>query len=76
MINYKILINDFHGTEYRTRGGVLSPSTVRRIRKALCGIQGCTCGGVLGERGPDNPTVLEFPDGEIMVLGTRANESS
>ena len=47
--------NDFHGTAARLRasiGDTLTPSQVKRCRKALCGIEGCTCGGALSERGP------------------------
>ena len=54
------LTNNFHHTTYTLRanyGEALSPSQIRRARKALCGVQGCTCGGNLGERGPNNPVV-------------------
>lgn len=62
-----ILANGFHGTEYRTRASEarldrlrmaypdeLSPADRalrRRIRRALCGVEGCTCATTgLGER--------------------------
>ncbi len=61
-----MLVNSFHGTSVRTsksRGALDSirnrhPADwskterreVMRLRKALCGIEGCTCGGVFGER--------------------------
>lgn len=47
--------NDFHDTAVRIRasiGDTLTPSQVRRCRRILCGIEGCTCGGALSERGP------------------------
>ena len=47
--------NDFHNTAVRVRanvGDVLTISQVKRCRKTLCSIDGCTCGGVLSERGP------------------------
>ncbi len=52
------LRNDFHDTVCRIRvsmsdnnGGELSQYQIRRVQTALCGIKGCTCGGVLGQRG-------------------------
>jgi hypothetical protein len=54
-----MIVNNFHGTEYRLRvrpGDVISPSQIRRARKALCGTEGCMCGGLLGGRGP-NPNI-------------------
>lgn len=52
--------NDFHGTSARvrvteSRSGQydLSRDQVRRIRAKLCGVSGCTCGGVIGQRGPN-----------------------
>jgi len=53
--------NDFHGTEAKVRapGGVayLSRQIERRVRRQLCGIAGCKCGGILGERGPQEVTI-------------------
>ena len=49
------LRNDFHNSEVTIRaerGQELTLSQVLRARRALCGITGCTCGGNLGERGP------------------------
>ena len=49
--------NNFHHTMCRLRasvGDVLIVSQVKRCRKVLCGIPGCTCGGELGERGPQS----------------------
>ncbi len=46
--------NEFHNTQARIRAGigdVLTPSQVKRCRRKLCGIKGCTCGGELSERG-------------------------
>ena len=48
------LTNDFHNTKIglKTRHGHrLSPGQVAKARKALCGVPGCTCGGICGERG-------------------------
>lgn len=48
------LTNDFHHTDVTLRvpeSGILSESQVRRARRELCGIEGCTCGGNLSERG-------------------------
>lgn len=46
------LRNNFHNASARVRVGELSEATVRRVRKTLCGIKGCTCGDGLGMRGP------------------------
>lgn len=43
--------NDFHGTTARVRASYLTPATVRRVRRTLCGSQDCVCGGPLGNRG-------------------------
>ena len=52
------LRNNFHNTECRVRpdaNGVLSPSQVKRVRRALCGIKDCTCGhGPCSTRGPQD----------------------
>lgn len=48
------ITNDFHNTSAVVRvddSGVLSDRQRRRVRKVLCGIDGCTCGGELSERG-------------------------
>ncbi len=48
------LRNDFHNTSCTVNIGVLSSRQASRVRKILCGIRGCTCGGELGERGRQN----------------------
>ena len=68
--------NTFHGTHYRARpqrGIRLAPRTVRRIRRALCGIDGCTCGGDLSERGDITDSDGDLcethikPDGSVLL---------
>ena len=56
------LINDFHSTaaNVRTADGWLSKGQVKRIRRTLCGIDGCTCGGELGERGAQDYAVVDI----------------
>jgi hypothetical protein len=47
------IINDFHNTETRIRVGddmSITKRQYQRARRALCGIQGCTCGGDRGGR--------------------------
>lgn len=49
--------NNFHNTKAQVTlrsGNTISGATARRIEKDLCGIKGCKCGGVLGERGPQD----------------------
>ena len=55
------LFNDFHLTSARTRGGWLNRRAVNRLRDKLCPSwrQGCTCGGPLGERGPQTADILD-----------------
>ena len=60
--------NDFHNSEYRTpksaeeiriilntppdRRSLPTEAWVTKVRRTLCGISGCTCGGELSERPP------------------------
>jgi hypothetical protein len=52
------LRNDFHNTEARVRvrglsygpEGELSARQLQRARQKLCGIRGCTCGGIRGHQ--------------------------
>lgn len=65
------LRNSFHHTEVRIRasyGVDLTPSQIRRSRLVLCGISGCTCGGILGERGPQDVEVDAVALGHIQLL--------
>lgn len=55
------IVNSFHGTATTAkaqlcRHGVyrLTPAQAGRIRRHLCGVDGCTCGGALGERGGES----------------------
>jgi len=46
--------NDYHNTAARIRatvGDTLTASQITHCRRVLCGIDGCTCGGALSERG-------------------------
>ena len=48
------LTNDFHYTQVTLRlelGRPLSSHQIRRSRESLCGVDDCTCGGDLGQRG-------------------------
>ena len=71
-----LITNDFHNTAARVHpgpGGRLSPATVRRVRRELCGLAGCVCGGFLGERGrqPDGAYWERDEDGgAILVVAT------
>ncbi len=55
------LKNTFHGTSInlRPRDSRLSVHQVRRARRILCGIDGCTCGGPCGERGAEYVTYAD-----------------
>lgn len=61
--------NNFHNTSTTIRkAGRISESQERRIRKALCGVSGCTCGGALGERGPQSCEIDYDSDGRVLVF--------
>ena len=65
------LTNDFHNTTVRL--GVpsipceLTISQVRRARRHLCGVAGCTCSGILGTRGVQR---IEMRDGYRRIVIT------
>ena len=49
------LRNNFHETRVTLHvadDGELTKRQARRARRALCGMSDCSCGGNLGERGP------------------------
>lgn len=57
--------NDFHNTEVSicaNIGDQLTESQTKRARNELCGISGCTCGGPIGERGPQDGFFIEQID--------------
>lgn len=76
------LRNDFHNTEARIRvksldygpDGEITARQLRRAKAKLCGVRGCTCGGIRGhQRGPqgqrlriDN-TVDRWGDDTVIV---------
>ena len=67
---YLTIRNDFHRTKARVRAsrGVahLSRQIERRVRRQLCGISGCKCGGILSERGPQEvPIGFWTPTGAV-----------
>lgn len=57
--------NDFHHTETTVRVPCatrrLTRRQVQRVRRTLCGIADCRCGGVLGERGPQEQRWVAVP---------------
>jgi hypothetical protein len=65
------LTNDFHHTtvtlNVNDESQELSPGQISRTRKALCGIDGCECGGVVGQRGPQTVTVTTLALGRVGV---------
>jgi hypothetical protein len=69
------LRNEFHNTSARVRVNesgetLLRASTVRRIRRALCGLKDCTCGGALGQRGHHEGVerIESMPGGESLII--------
>lgn len=57
------LRNDFHNSSVTIRANalphVITPSQEKRVLRALCGVTGCTCGGVRGpQRGPEGQKIV------------------
>ena len=66
-----IVRNDFHDSSVTlkaTIGDELSPSQIRRSQRELCGIANCTCGGPLGERGPQDGFAAVQIDHDRIVI--------
>lgn len=69
------LKNDFHNTEVTVAGENpyyncirLTPRSVQKAKKALCGIEGCTCSNDLGVRGDNQGMEFDFnPNGTVDV---------
>jgi hypothetical protein len=73
-MNTITLTNSFHGTEARVRPvperkgvGYISRKTALRLRRELCGIEGCTCGGEFGERGDHLEVIGQTGDRGYLV---------
>lgn len=63
--------NDFHNTSTSANvpdNSILTVSQVRRIRKSLCGIPSCTCGGNLSERGKQRFEIEPNYDGTVKIV--------
>jgi hypothetical protein len=74
------LSNDFHSTEItlqiKESGGAaigtLSAGQVKKARRALCGISGCTCGDDLGRRGSQENEIEPIIDNRSgQIIGAR-----
>lgn len=64
------LRNDFHNTSVtlRMKSGYPTASQVKRAWNTLCGIKGCTCGDVMGMRGPQDVKIIgqDYLDGQLV----------
>ena len=59
------ITNSFHQSSVHLRpaqDGYLSQGQCQRARRILCGIQGCLCGGDLGERGKQQIEIITSRD--------------
>jgi hypothetical protein len=71
------LTNTFHNTESRLQPapygngtGYVSRKTALRVRRELCGVEGCTCGGEFGQRGSAIDVIRMTADrGYIVCMG-------
>lgn len=54
--------NDFHNTSVQVKvkqfPHVMTVSQTDRVRRELCSTNGCTCGGILHERGPQDVVII------------------
>ena len=56
-----ILTNDFHHTQARVdETKPITKDRIRKIRKRLCPIKGCSCAGTMGERGKQADDIEAF----------------
>jgi len=69
------LRNSFHNTTARVRiypdtQTLLTASTVRRLRRELCGMSDCRCGGALGQRGHQDgiEQIAGMATGEALII--------
>ena len=70
-----ILTNDFHRTEARVDDTKpITKDRIRKIRKRLCGVKGCTCSGTLGERGKQAENTEAFLNRANQVILSSQNE--
>jgi hypothetical protein len=61
--------NTFHNTSTDVVLGItghVGKDRVKSIRRNLCGVSGCHCGGSLSERGDDQSYAITSPDGAKM----------
>ena len=75
-MNTITLRNDFHNSEASVRVDDLphrlSRAQISRLRRELCGSNDCTCGGNLGERGPQDVIIdVGGYDGEGIIITLR-----
>jgi len=65
------LTNNFHGTSANIRAAIgdeLTASQIKRAKRELCGIHGCTCSGPAGARGKQSGLSLEqIDEGRVLV---------
>jgi hypothetical protein len=57
------LRSDFHGTNVDVRvpglPATLTASQTKRVKRELCGVTGCTCGGVRGRQMANDGNLLD-----------------
>lgn len=69
-MNTITLYNDFHSTSVnlKMKSAFPTKSQVKRAKKTLCGISGCTCSGIMGMRGAQEVKIIgqEYLNGELV----------
>ncbi len=64
--------NDVHNTEAliaTRRNALLLLHQIASIRRRLCGVEGCDCGGQLKESGPQICKIKVTEQGKIRIYG-------
>lgn len=72
------LTNDFHCTEAAIRprdDGTVSRRTARRVWRDLCGMTGCRCGGLAGERGGRYFLTYDWRGEDYIVVDSAGEEA-
>jgi hypothetical protein len=70
------IVNVFHNTKTTTRvppNMRISKARVERLRRRLCGVKNCCCGGDLSERGSSGVPAIVDANGEYLMFAATAD---
>ncbi len=64
--------NSFHNSQINLNvqiGDYLTNSQIKRSKRILCGVHGCTCSGIAGDRGTQDGFYIEQTDiNKVQIL--------